>query len=99
MSEPAKTYKVQVTVTRVGKGVCPNGMKPGRTWVVDTKTPGGICMGALTSILPYVRALSFGGTFHFQENPDSVEFSCPDHERHVTFEVKRLRPLSNQENR
>ena len=91
MSEPAKRYKIQVSVKKVTKGVCPNAMKPGKSWIVDTKTPGGICMGALSSLLPYIRAMSFGGTFYFQEEPDAVQFSCPDHERHVIFELRRLR--------
>ncbi|MBI4332579.1 MAG: TIGR04076 family protein [Chloroflexi bacterium] len=91
MIGPPKTHKIKVEVTKVGKGVCPNGMKPGRNWILDSKTPGGICLGALSTILPYARAISFGGTFYFQETPDSVEFSCPDHERHVTFRLTRLK--------
>ncbi|MBI4332405.1 MAG: TIGR04076 family protein [Chloroflexi bacterium] len=92
MTKPVKRHKVKITVKRVTVGACPLGMKPGRTWIVDKKTPGGICLSALNTLLPYLRAQTSGGTFYYQKGFDApLEYSCPDHVRHVIFEIERVK--------
>ncbi|MBI4334155.1 MAG: TIGR04076 family protein [Chloroflexi bacterium] len=92
MSKRDKTYRIQITVKRVTNGVCSNAMRPGKSWIMDDKTPGGMCLSAFNALLPYMRVLQFGGRFHFHKDPDApLEFACPDHNRLVIFEVKRLK--------
>lgn len=88
MAEP---YKIQVTLKSITKGECPMGFKPGDTWVLEGKTPDGMCTSAYQAIFPAYRILRFGGEQPWDEDKDVTYVSCPDHERVSVYEVRRLR--------
>lgn len=83
-------YDVQVTVVSQ-KGRCVAGHKVEDQWTVAGKTPAGICMAAFSSLCPNLRALRFGGTFPWSDDPDTSLVACPDAENPVVFELKRLK--------
>jgi uncharacterized repeat protein (TIGR04076 family) len=86
----AESYKVSVRV--VGqKGTCEAGHKVGYQWVVDEKTPKGLCIFAFVSMLPSLPALMFGGSFPWEKDPDVTTAACPDADNPVVFELRRLR--------
>jgi hypothetical protein len=58
---------------------CHAGHKIGDEWVYN-------------ALYPAALALSVGGTFHWQEDPDVLILSCPDAEVKNVFELRR-RPL------
>ena len=86
----ADSYKVSVRVASQ-KGTCEAGHKVNDQWVIDTKTPEGICLQAFNAMYPIARVLMFGGTFPWQTDPDTVKSACPDPDNPVVFELRRLR--------
>jgi len=65
-----KRYDVQITVKSVTKGACPQGFKPGDTWLVKSKTPDGMCLGAFGALYSTLSLLRFGGERPYDEDRD-----------------------------
>jgi len=86
----AESYKVRVRVVSQ-KGTCEAGHKVGDEWLVDYKTPEGLCIFAFSSLLPGIMALMFGGSFPWESDPDATTAACPDADNPVVFELRRLR--------
>jgi uncharacterized repeat protein (TIGR04076 family) len=86
----AESYKVRVKVISQ-KGSCEAGHKVGDEWLVDEKTPGGLCLFAFSSLLPSLTPLIFGGSFPWESDPDVTTVACPDADNPVVFELRRLR--------
>ena len=85
----AESYEVAVKVVSQ-KGTCAAQHKVGDEWVIGSKTPGGICLGAFNVLLPSARVLTFGGVFPWETDPDVTTVACPDPENPVVFELRRL---------
>jgi len=85
-----ESYKVRVKVISQ-KGTCELGHKVGDQWVVDYKTPEGLCLFAFSSLLPGIMPLMFGGSFPWESDPDMTTVACPDADNPVVFELRRLR--------
>ena len=73
------------------KGTCNNGHKVGEEWLIQHKTPEGICLGAFATLLPFIHMLKFGGGFTRSTDPDTQLRACPDAKNAVVFEIKRIR--------
>ena len=86
----AERYKVSIRVVSQ-KGTCANEHKVGDQWVVEGKTPEGICLSALNSLFPSLRMLMFGGSYPWEYDPDMVTAACIDATNPVVFELRRLR--------
>ncbi|MFH0914219.1 MAG: TIGR04076 family protein, partial [Chloroflexota bacterium] len=86
----AEGYRIRLTVSSV-KGTCDAGHKVGDSWVLESKTPAGVCMSAFSTLYPYIRALRFGAEFPWCEDKDVAYIACPDPQNPVVFEVRRLR--------
>jgi len=84
-----KTHDVEITLVSQ-KRKCHRGHRVGDRWLVQGTTPGGICLGAFSSLLPYVTALRYGGSFHWEEAAGEGTFCCPDPEVVSTFRLKRV---------
>ncbi|MFX1251430.1 MAG: TIGR04076 family protein [Promethearchaeota archaeon] len=50
---------------------------------------GKICPYALMTLSPYSLALQSGGSFPWEENPDSLTLCCPDYNNPVVFKITR----------
>ena len=72
------------------KGTCALGHNVGDQWVVHEKTPEGLCLFALGSLLPRLPVLMFGGSFPWESDPDMTTAACPDPDNPVVFELRRL---------
>jgi uncharacterized repeat protein (TIGR04076 family) len=92
----AKTHSVRIRVVSQAHR-CPNGHKVGDEWIVRRKTPGGMCMGAFSSLLPYLTTLRFGGAFPWEKEAGRGTFACPDHEACTVFELERLGEVEQDE--
>ena len=69
------------------RGECPMGLEVGRTWLIaDGNLPDGICSSAWNSIMPFVNALRFGGTFPWSGKRE-IRLTCPDADNPVVFRV------------
>ena len=86
----ATRYRTMVRVVSQ-KGNCVQGHKVGDEWVIDGKTPEGICISAFDSIHPSLRVLRYGGSFPWEADPDVTTVACPDATNPVVFELRRLR--------
>jgi len=86
----AEHYKVSIKVVSQ-KGTCALGHKVGDQWIVDWKTPEGICLSAFNSLFPSLAALMYGGAFPWESDPDVARAACPDADNPVVFELRRLR--------
>ncbi len=83
-------YDVEVTVVSQ-EGRCGAGHKVGDSWTFDQKSPEGLCLAAMSPILPFVWALRFKGEFPWAEDKDVQRLACPDSRNPVVFELKRQR--------
>jgi uncharacterized repeat protein (TIGR04076 family) len=54
-------------------------------------TPAGMCTEAWASVWPWIRTFVFGGKQPWDRDKDITHVSCPDPNRQLIFEVKRLR--------
>ena len=90
---PTKRDAVSVRVISTKLHTCPHNHQVGDEWLLDETTPGGLCMGAFTTIFPHAWAMMFGG------NPpssaggtdDTKIFHCPDANIGIVFELKRIK--------
>jgi uncharacterized repeat protein (TIGR04076 family) len=88
----ADRYKVKVTVHTVPKDKCSQGFKVGDHWIIqDGKTPSGMCASAYNTIYPSIRVFRYGGQYPSSKDKDVHYISCPDPERGLIYEIKRLR--------
>ena len=89
MADPPK---VKVTVHEITKGECPADMKVGDSWIIENKTPGEMCASAYNVLYPTIRAIRLQGWTTMRGGPDNevAYLSCPDRNRWVIFEVRRL---------
>jgi uncharacterized repeat protein (TIGR04076 family) len=72
------------------KGNCEAGHRVGDEWLVGEKTPEGLCIFALSSLLPFITPLMYGGSFPWEKDPDMTTVACPDGQNPVVFELCRL---------
>ncbi len=87
----AEISKVKLTVESVLKGQCPQGFKAGDSWLIeDGKTPSGMCASAYYAAYPAIRTFRMGGEHPWDENKDVTHVACPDSDRLLIMEVKRL---------
>lgn len=86
----AERHKVSIRVVSQ-KGTCAQEHKVGDQWVVNEKTPPGICLSAFGALFPSLRVLMFGGAFPWEDDPDMTTVACPDAANPVVFELRRLR--------
>jgi len=89
-SELPMPNKIEITITKIlEKGVCPLGHKVGDkfSWPGDT---GKLCPHAFYVLYPAVDVLRFGGTYPWEDDPDTAHICCPDPNNPVVFEIKRL---------
>ena len=73
------------------KGHCEAGHRVGDEWLVGEKTPEGLCIFALGSLLPFITPLMYDGSFPWEKDPDVSTAACPDAENPVVFEIRRVR--------
>ena len=90
MEKVKEPQKISVRVVSQ-KGTCANEHKIGDQWVVNGKTPEGICLAAFNAFYPSLRVLRFGGSFPWESDPDAATLACPDAANPVVFELRRLR--------
>lgn len=86
-----KIYLVNIKVLSQ-KGTCVVGHKAGDEFKCIGTTPGGMCIYAFGSIVPFLSTLMFGGEFFWSQDKDSVEVACPDADNPVVFELRRVHP-------
>ncbi|MCK4368758.1 MAG: TIGR04076 family protein [Dehalococcoidales bacterium] len=86
----AEIQKVRIKVVSQ-KGTCEAGHKVGDEWVIDGKTPEGLCLGAFNNLPPSLQVLMYGGSFPWEKDPDVTTIACPDAQNPVVFELRRLR--------
>lgn len=79
---------VRITLVSQLKG-CPNGHRVGDRWIVDGKTPAGMCIAAFHSIAPFLMHLRFDGDFPW-EAAGQVTVCCPDPEVVNVFRLERV---------
>ena len=82
-------YDIKITLLSQQKK-CPAGHRVGDVFTVGRHTPGGMCMGAFASLLPYITTLRFGGTFPWEKNADEGTFCCPDPKVVNVFRLERM---------
>ena len=84
----ARRYNVRITLTSQLQK-CPNGHRIGDQWLIERKTPSGLCLGAFGSLLPLVTALRFGGNFPWEKEGEAT-ICCPDPKVANTFHIERV---------
>lgn len=85
----ASFHPVRITLVERTKK-CHNGHQVGDQWQVGHLTPEGLCLGAFSSLLPYIHVLQYGGDFSWVDEPGSVIIACPDHKVRCVYRVERV---------
>lgn len=85
----AGRHTVRITLVSQ-KASCPNGHCVGDEWLVERKTPGGMCLSAFNSLAPFLMTLRFGGDFPWERQAGEVTVCCPDAEVVNTFRLERV---------
>ncbi len=82
-----------VGIIKEVKGHCHVGHEVGDKIELDAHDSGGLCGFFYHDIFPYIIMLQFGGSFPdtWVEDPDVVEWECPDKSNAVKIELKRIR--------
>ena len=62
----AREYAVRMKIESIAGG-CPKGHQVGEEYLVEGRTPEGICLGSFNSCMPYLTALRFGASFHWEQ--------------------------------
>lgn len=84
-----KQYDVSIKLISNRKP-CNIGHKVGEEWLLQYKTPDGLCWAAYNAIFPFAIVLKYGGSFPWQKDPDVITASCPDQEVVNVFEIRRI---------
>ena len=71
------------------KGTCSAGHRTGDEFVMEDKTPPGMCSWAFYTLFPFAQVLQFGGAFPWEEDPQKCTLACPDPGNPVVFELER----------
>ncbi len=89
-------YDLQIRVVEC-KGLCPVGHKTGDTFLLSQGlAPSGLCMTALSALVPAISVLMFGGSFPWEDDPACTVRACQDYRNSVIFEVRRVGSLPEQ---
>ncbi len=73
------------------KGKCPLGHVAGDTFTIKGGVaPAGLCMTALSALIPGISVLMLGGSFPWEADPECTTRSCQDYKNAVIFEIRRL---------
>lgn len=84
-------YKVLATIIEIrGEGKCSYGHQVGDSFEFGPCTPGGLCQYAYDSMRSAVATLLYGGQFPWMKNSDVTTWCCPDPDRTVVFELRRI---------
>lgn len=84
----AHRHAVRITLASQLQG-CPNGHRIGDEWLVEGKTPAGMCLSAFSSLAPFVMALRFGGDFPWESEGEAT-VCCPDPQVVNVFRIVRV---------
>jgi uncharacterized repeat protein (TIGR04076 family) len=85
----AGRHAVRMRIVDVRKR-CPQGHRVGQEWIVDGRTPEGICLGSFGACLPYLTALRFGASFPWETEAGAITIGCPDCENEVIWRLERV---------
>jgi len=85
----ASTSKVRMRIVSIA-GRCPNGHRVGEEYVVERKTPAGICLGSFGACMPYLTALRFGASFPWDPQGAATDIGCPDPVNNVVWRLERI---------
>lgn len=84
-------YKVVATIIEIrGEGVCSLGHKVGDSFEFGFCSPEGLCHFAHDSLQSAVAITLYGGNFPWVKEGQSTTWACPDPDRPVIFELKRV---------
>ena len=57
-------------------------------WIIeDTTLPGGICIGAISALLPWITCIKYKASMPWTED-GVIKVCCTDPDHPVTFEIK-----------
>lgn len=85
-------YQVVAKVVRQ-QGSCDAGHGVGDEFAIGRTTPSGMCSWAFHAVFPFAAVLRLGGSFFWQDDPDTIAVACPDAANPVVFEVRRIGPV------
>ena len=89
-------YDLQIRVVEC-KGLCPVGHKTGDTFLLSQGlAPSGLCMTALSALVPAISVLMLGASFPWEDDPACTVRACQDYRNSVIFEVRRVGSLPEQ---
>ncbi len=83
---------VKINVVNIlERGKCPHGHKAGEEFIWS-KDRWQMCSSACHTLFPYVTGLQSGGSFPWEDEPDSITICCPDYKNPVVFKMTRVQP-------
>lgn len=71
-------------------GFCACGHQLGDEWIINGKTPLGLCNAAYIMLLPYVFLLRYGASFEYPGGSGVIRLTCNDAWNPVIFELSAV---------
>lgn len=66
---------------------CEKNYKVGQRWeMVDNSLPGGICIGAMSALLPWITCIKYNAKMPWTK-PNQIEVCCTDPDHPIVFEI------------
>lgn len=79
---------IKVIAKNGGNG-CEANYKVGDSWKMeDGMLPGGICVGAMSALLPWITCIKYNANIPWSE-PKKITVCCTDPDYPVVFEIRR----------
>ncbi len=88
-------HNVRIEIVDIqGTGKCSQGHKVGDLFetVEEHKK---ICGSAYNTLYPYLIGLKSGGSFPWEDDPDSITLCCADYKNPVVFKLTRITDIEN----
>lgn len=78
---------IEVIEKKGGTG-CENTYRIGQKWEINgSSLPGGICIGAMSALLPWITCIKYGARMPWSE-PGHINVCCTDPDHPVVFEIR-----------
>ena len=85
-----KAKKIQIEVISDVSPKCEMHYYKGKKWIMqDQDLPGGICIGAMSALLPWITCIKYDATLYWEKKGE-VTVCCTDADYPVTFKIPVL---------
>lgn len=91
MTRKAGPYRVEATVTGIGKGKCRSGHKIGDRFEISCLDAAGMCGWLYHDLFPHLLTFEHGGNLPWWNGDVIEEYECPDRRTQIKIRLERFK--------